>query len=870
MGRDKDFRMPGTPPLEQEVEEEIEFHLRMRAEELEGKGLAPDEARTQAEAEFGDVEGTRRYCRSEDSRRRGKTRSLGFVLSIRDELTLALRSLGRRPGAVLAPVAILTVAIALNALVLSVVRGVLLTPLPFQDPDRVVVVREMAEDGNLSSAAYLVLDAWKREARLVEAMGSYLENSFPMQTELGPLSAEGAAVTEGFFSLLADPVLRGRAFLPLEHRVGGTPVGMISEGLWKRAFGADPSILGRRIQVEGREVEVVGVVRNEVVFPEGTEIWLPVEQASPGLLEVAGAKIFRTLARLRPGVTRMAVEEEMAAISATVELGSPLAQAVPLEERLLGDVRTPLLLLQGAVLLVLLAAAVNAGGLLLARGVRRRSEVALRASLGAGTSRVAFGLLLEGLILGAVAGAAGILVAVAALNPSLALVPGDLPRVSHIALDPWVMVMAMALACGTGLLTALFSALAGARTSPARLLRESTQGAGSSPWLQRVLEGLVVVQVALAVVLTAGAGLLVRSFISTIQEDPGFRAADVTVVPIALPDFRYPDEGSRMAFARELLDRARMLPGVEAAALGRNSPISGSSMTSPLMVDGFAGITEAVQVAAVTEEYFDVMRIPILEGSGFHGADQADGPPILMVDPGVQDPDGGSVGPGTRAHSFFGDQVFREVRGVVGAVRHNGLRIDPVPVVYEPFFQKGGYPAFDLMARSTAPVGVMAREMRALVQTMDPTLPVDEVTTLSARIRRSVAEPRFYTVVLSFFGVLAVLLALAGCQAGLAHRVAARRRELGIRMALGATVPSVRTMVLRRGLLLTAVGIALGMIAAIPGTRLLESQLYGVSANDPLTYGGLLVLLLLAAALASDLPARRAATTDPANVLREG
>jgi predicted lysophospholipase L1 biosynthesis ABC-type transport system permease subunit len=241
-----------------------------------------------------------------------------------------------------------------------------------------------------------------------------------------------------------------------------------------------------------------------------------------------------------------------------------------------------------------------------------------------------------------------------------------------------------------------------------------------------------------------------------------------------------------------------------------------------------------------------------------------------MVDPGVQNPQGGPLTAGSRAHSFFGEQIFREVRGVVGAVRHAGLRVSPVPVVYEPFFQKGGASGFDLLVRSSAPTGVVAREMRALVQAMDPTLPVDEVSTMASRIQRSVAEPRFYTVVLSLFGALAVLLALAGCQAGLAHRVAARKREIGIRMALGATMPSVRTMVLRRGLSLTVLGIALGLVAAVPGTRLLESQLYGVTSGDPLTYAGLLLLLLVAGALASDRPARRAAVTDPADVLREG
>jgi hypothetical protein len=292
-------------------------------------------------------------------------------------------------------------------------------------------------------------------------------------------------------------------------------------------------------------------------------------------------------------------------------------------------------------------------------------------------------------------------------------------------------------------------------------------------------------------------------------------------------------------------------------------------MTSPLMVEGATGPTDAVQVAMVTEAYFEVLGIPFLEGEGFQGADRSEAPPVLVVDPGVRTNQGSALSIGDRAHSFFGPTEMREVVGVVSPVRHGGLRARPAPVAYEPFFQKGGAPGFTLLVRSDAPAGVVAAEARGLIRALDPELAVDQVTTMRSRIRRSLAEPRFYTVVLSVFGGLATLLALAGCQAGLAHRVAARRREIGIRVALGAARASVRRMVLTRGLFLTGAGMALGLLAALPGGRLLESQLYGVTPGDPLTYGVLLLLLLAAGALASDLPARRAAAVDPAEILRE-
>ncbi len=496
----------------------------------------------------------------------------------------------------------------------------------------------------------------------------------------------------------------------------------------------------------------------------------------------------------------------------------------------------------------------------------------MRVSVGAGSLRVAVGLLLEGALLGLGAGVVGLAVAAALLGPALALVPDDLPHAAAIALDPVVAAFAVGLALATGVVTALVPALAGARTRPAALLREASPGAGEAAWLRRLLEGFVVTQVALAVLLTVGAGLLLRSFVATVTEDPGFDPANVTVVDVGLPDYRYPDAETRLAFAHALLRRAADLPGATAVALARNLPISGSTMTSPLLT-GDGAESGSVQVALVSADYFDVMRIPLKDGRGFEDDDREGGPPVLVVDPDIRTPDGETIGVGSRAHSYYGGpdgpDGMRTVVGVVGAVRHDGLRAAPPPTAYEPFFQKGGAAGFSLLVRSDAPAAVVARSARALLTSMDPEIPADRVGTMSARISRSVAGPRFYTVVLSVFGVLAVVLALAGCQAGLAHRVAARRREIGLRMALGATRPGVRGMVLRRGLLLTGAGAAIGLLLSLPATRLLDAQLYGVTAGDPVTYVGLLVLLLAAAALASDLPARRAATVDPAETLRE-
>ena len=595
---------------------------------------------------------------------------------------------------------------------------------------------------------------------------------------------------------------------------------------------------------------------------------MPFEPEYPGALEVAGAKFLAAFARARPGVTRRALEDELGALARAVDGGSSGVRVTAVTERLAGDIRSPLLMLQGAVLLVLLAGSANAGGMLLVRTLRRSAELAVRASLGASRWRVGAVLLYEGLALGLGAGIVGVALAALLLEPALALVPRELPRAAAIRLDAFVSLSALALAASTGFVTSLGPAVAGTRQSPSALLREASGGVGEGLWLRRLLEGLVVAQIALAVFLTAGAGLLVRSFVATVAEDPGFDPARVTVMDVSLPSYSYEDDAARLAFAHELLERASALPGVEAAAIGRNLPITGSSMSSPLAVENVEGASAPVQVAKVSAAYFEVLRIDLVRGSGFGNEDRVGGLPRMVVSEGVRDARGDPVGVGARARSFFGGREMREVAGVARAVRHGGLRSEPVAVVYEPFFQAGGASAFSLLLRSDAPPPAVAAAAQKLVHEIDPALPADRVATMSSHIRRSLAEPRFYLVGLTTFGVLTVVLALAGCHAGLAHRVSARRREIGVRMALGASGRVVRSAVRRRGLAISGLGAVIGVATALPMARVLDAQLYEIEPTDPATYVVVLIALLVAGTLASDLPARRAAAVDPAATLR--
>lgn len=860
--RGRPFGDPGR-----DVDEELRYHLERRADELVAGGMDPAEARRAARAEFGDLDGTRAYCIAEDRAAARRARRGAGLRTLADEVRGALRQLRRHPGSVAAPGLVLAAGITLNVLVFTVVEGVLLAPLGVADEADAYVLEEVQEGGGLVRAAYPVLAAWKEGATSFGHLAGYLDSPYPLVTRGAPVHVAGAAVTHGFFDLLDDPFLAGGPFSREQHTPRGAPAAILSEGLWRRAFGASPDVLGGTVRLAGTDHRVSGIVRQGAGFPDGTELWVPLESTYPDLTTIAGAKIVVALGTLRPGASEAGATEELAALSRGVDGGAPGARLTPLRDRLLGGVDSSLLLLQGSVLLLLLAACVNAGAMLLTRAVRRQGELAVRISLGAGPGRVAAGLVAEGVLLGLVAGAVGLGLAALLLGPVVRLAPPDLPRLDGLALDPGVATLALLLAAATGLLTAVAPLWTAVRLRPAVLIRDHAGRAGTSRWMRRLQEGFVVGQVALATVLTAGALLLGRSFLETVTEDPGFDPARITVVEVALPEVRYPDPASRLDFTRRMLDQAAGLPGAQAVAVGRNLPISGSNMTSPLALEG-SGTTDAVQIAAVSAGYFEVMGIPIVDGTGFGGLDREDGPATLIIDATLRG-DGSTLDVGSRARSFFGSSPPRDVVGVAGAVRHGGLREAPEPIAYEPFFQRGGAESFSLLVRSDAPAAVVAQAARDLMGRLDPELPADRVGTMAGRLRTSVAEPRFYTLGLGTFAALAVLLALAGCQAGLARQVAGQRRELGLRVALGASSGGIRGRIVRRGLTLTGAGILLGVAAALPASGLLRSQLYGVRATDPLTYLMLAAALLVAAALAADVPARRATRVDPAEVLRE-
>ena len=853
-----------------EVDAELEHHIALRVEALVREGVPEEEARRRVAREAGDLERARRYCARMDAAReragRRRARLAGWAVEVRS----ALRALARRPGGPIAAVGVLAAALALNTVAFSLVEGVLLAPLPLPAAERVVVVRErpVAPGRPAAGVSWPALARWREGSRTLEGAVGWLSTSRAFADGDEPVYLEGASVSEGFLDFTGAPILAGRGLSPADHRPGAEPALVLGEGLWRRAFGGDRGVVGRRLTLDGVPHRVVGVAGGEP-WPEGAEYWVPLEAASPDLREVWGARILSVLARLRPGVGAADAAAEMGRLTADIPDGAEWrAELTPLDEDLRRGARRPLLLLQGAVALVLLIACANVGILLLARGLARREELAVRKALGGGAVRVAAGGVAEALALAAVAGVAGLAAAGPALSAVLARLPAELPRQASVAIDPAVALFGLGLALATGLAAGLVPALQALRTPAAGTLRAAASPSGGA-WAGRLRSGLVVAQVATSVVLVALAGVLLRSFVATVRQDPGFRAEGVVTVELTLPPARYPDAEDARAFVRELLPRLEALPGAEAAAAGVNLPITGSSMTSPVEV-GDAGTTpEPAQVAWVTPGYFRVMGTPVVAGRAFGAADAEDGRPVAMVDETFAERFLPGLDPlGARARSYFGGQAPREVVGVAGAVRHGGLTEAPVPVFYEPFLQ-APRTGFFVLLRSSAPPGTALADARRVLAELDPALPVRSVATLEQRVGRSVAGPRFYATVLGAFALLSLALTVVGFTSVLAHLVGERRREIGIRMALGASRPGVRRMVVRRALALTGAGLVLGLGGALMATRALSGLLFRVAPADPVVLAALPVVMVAAAAAAAWLPARRATAVDPAVTLRE-
>ena len=870
--------------VEREMEDELQSHLQNRADDLERRGIARAEAERTARIEFG---GFQRY--KEECREALGARLLGELSA---DLRYSLRVLRRNPGFAAIAISILALGVGATTAIFSLVNAVMLKPLPFPTADRLLRVESViVATWRGGVASYPDFLDWRARNHVFEGMAVFRTTDFTLIGPREPLHLQGAVVSAQLFSLLRATPALGRSFLPEEDdpaAAGGTDPVILSYGLWRREFGADALVLGRAIQLGGQPFTVIGIMPQGFQFPvqaEPIELWTTVAIDAGGgvnaMTTQRGAHYLDVVALLKPRVTLSQAEAEMAAITSALNKEHPenkprTARLVPELRRLVGDLRTPLLVLLGAVGCVLLIVCANVANLLLARASGRHKEMAIRAALGASRRRATCQLLTESIALGLIGGGLGLMLALWSLKFLVKLIPADIPRLDAVGLDTRMLGFTFLVSLLAGILFGLAPALRGSKMSFTEFLKESGRGSGGGGKERSHLRDVLVVgEVALAVVLLAGAGLLIQSFLRLTRVDPGFDSHHVLTFQLDSPARR---QGSQLpAFFREVVERISALPGVTSASAVASLPLTGDNIGASIEIEGqptAMGSRPSADFNAVEPGYFVTAGVPLIAGRDFTKRDDSNSPPVVIVNRTLsqrffpnQDPIGKHVRPGIGNGYSPGEPPMREIVGVIGDVKQSSLGEEAAPEVYAPLAQSPFGTMFVVVRTASDPASLV-EAVRRQVASVDKRVPIYHVETLDQYFAQSVAGPRFNTMLLSGFAGLAVLLACLGVYGVMSYIVAQRTHEIGVRMALGAETGKVLGWVLGRGFLLSSIGVSVGLVLSFGFTHLLSGLLYGVRATDPVVFAIAPLALLGVAALASYIPARRAARVDPVIALR--
>jgi putative ABC transport system permease protein len=798
------------------------------------------------------------------------------------DLRQAFRGLLRAPG--FAAVAILTLALGIgaNVAIFSVVRGVLLKPLPFRDADRVVqIVVETPDGHDTSHSAADFLDL-QRMSQSFEAMAGYREDLVAVSAKPGePAQVSGVYVTAAFFDVLGVPAAAGRTFAGARP---GERLFVISDEMWRTEFGSDPAAVGRSVRLNGQPYLLVGVMPPRVRWPESASLWmLSPKSVPPSPIDhgddptTRDVQYFSAIARVRPAVSVTAAQSELAGISDTLRRTYPEAnrgrvlRLVPVRDELVGDVRVGLVVLQAVVGVVLLIACANVSGLLVARASGHRRELAIRAALGARRRDLMLQLLSESLVLGAAGGVVGLLAGGWLVRLLPRVMPEGLPRADAIELDWLVITASIAAALATSVLFGILPAWQASRANAAIAMKDAGERGSAGRSFGR--SALVVVEVALTLVLLASAGLLTRSFLRLERVDSGFRPEHVVVATMVLPSTRYPDGPRQIALYNRLLESLSQRSELESAGLGFPGPLKANNASGTLVIEGWPASPKDrpfSHISSVSGGFFQAMGIPLTAGRTFTERDRADAPGVAILN-------------ATLARRYWrGENVIGKrlkfdndpkapwstVVGVVADTRQAGLREDPPPIVYIPY-QQFALPFTNLVVRTGAPEAAVTAMLRTNLSTIDRDLPFAEISTLQDVLDRSMDEPRFQTMFVGLFALVALALAAVGLYGLISFTVLQRTREIGIRIALGARPGQVLWPVIREGGTLAVIGIGAGLAGALAVTQLLGTFLFGVGATDPATFASVAALLLGVALLATYIPSRRAARVDPLAALRE-
>jgi putative ABC transport system permease protein len=856
--------------LDQELDEELRFHLDRLIEQNIKNGLSPADARQAALKTFSRVDQSKEECRD--------ARGVGLVENILRDISYSVRILLKSYAFTLVVIATLALGIGANTAIFSFANGILLRPLPYPQSDRLVGLDETALKRGIDSmsVSYPNFLDWREQNKVFEDIGVYFGSSrFALSGTGEPVEIRGSYISHGLFEILRVAPQLGRTFTANEDRPDEDAVVILGHNLWQRNFGGDPNIIGRKITISNRTRTVVGVMPPGFRFPQVSDMWVPVALTTKTFTRTDHG--LNSIARLKDGVSVTEAQAEMTNIAARIEQQNPVTneglgvKVASLHEILTGDYRQALIILLGVVGCVLLVACVNVANLMLARATARQKEFALRAALGASRWRIMRQLLVESFLLAFVGGVVGFVLSIWALRLLLTAIPIQLPFWMNFGIDLRVLGFTAGITLLTGLMFGAAPAFQTSRVDLNDTLKEGGRGSGGVRARARSL--LVVAEIALSLVVLVGAGLMIQSFLRLKRVQIGLNAHNVLTASVALPRSKYKEDEQRVVFFKRLVEQVSHLPGVEAASATATVPLSGDGWGRSLTVEGFpvlpVGQAPMIQHTVVTPGYFRTMSIPLLAGRDFNNADAKDSPDVTIIDERLAReywPNESPIGKRIRFGPPEDNEPWHTIVGVVGTVRHQRMQEDTRKSVYLPH-QKIPVGGLALMVRTTSNPEDLSGAIRREVTQLDPDLPVS-VSTMEEVVAESIWQPRLYATLFGAFAGGALLLALIGIYGVMAFLVQTRTHEIGVRMALGATTRDVFKLIVGRGMKLTAVGVLIGVAGAIALTRLMHSLLFNTSATDPVTFILISLLLSVAAFLACYLPARRAARVDPLIALR--
>jgi putative ABC transport system permease protein len=869
---------------ERDLADEIESHLQFHIDDNLRRGMSAEEARREALIRLGGVEQTKEIYR--------ERRGLPMIETLLQDVRFGARMLARNLGFTV--VAILTLALGIGATtaIFSVVYGVLLRPLPYRDSNRIMAVFELTSKGTWSRLADPNFDDFRDQSRSLQAIAKYGDNVVSVSGASQPTRTSVANVSPDFLKVFGIQPILGRDFTADDAKKGAGPTVLVSYGYWKQDLASSRDLSQAHLKIDGAIYSVIGVLPAGFRFPAAVDLWLPADL--DGENPSRTSHNYSAVGRLRDGVTVQQANGEISAIARRIhdtssEQGDYLlkdAIVIPLQDSLTGKARSPLLVLLGAVGFLLLVACANVANLLLAQASVRERELAIRSALGAARGRLVRQFLTEAFLLSLVGGGLGVLGAFWGVAGIVALAPENLPRLDSVSISIPVLVFAFLLSTAVAVGLGAFTALRATSGDLRKALVEGGRGQAGAQGSQRVGRIIVAAQIAITLVLVVGAGLLGRSLTKVLEVNPGFRVDKIVAMDVSLPSVEDPKAKAGQAiFFSNLIDRLKQIPGVRKVGAVSGLPMDGGLpdgmfllMTQnevPKTADGFDPLfqqKERIGIAdfcVATDEYFQVLGIPLIRGRIFDQRDGPDSPHVAVISESLardrwpnQDPIGHTIEFG----NMDGDLRLLTIVGVVGDVHEDSLDAPPPPTVYVNLFQRPRS-AITLTMLSDADTRSVTSAARRILQDLDPEIPA-KFGTFSQIYSASLGSRRFNVILIGFFGIVALLLATAGVFGVMAYSVSRRTREIGVRVALGASSGDVLGMILGQGLRTIFIGVAIGIVGSLALTRTVESLLFGVTATDPLTFGGVTLLLVGAALLACYVPARRAMRVDPMVALR--